>query len=513
MPRKTTPSFVVTLPLRVSPGDERRLRDRFVCGTRLANVMIQHARALVASMRSSAQWAAARALPRTTEDQRRARAEAFGGIRKFYGFTKVDFDAVVCQHAKAAGFYGRIGTHEMQALAERVFRGADEWVCGKRGALRFKGRNRPLHSLSGKNNKTCLSWKPDSYELQIEAGFRLQAILPDLKRDEWLASALMAPTKYCRLLWRNVRGQRQWSVQLIQQGLSPLKASVLERLAAEGTTGGLDIGPSTLAWCTNTDAGVFRFCAEVDRPHALIRRLQRHLDRQRRANNPANFHPDGRCKKGAHRWASSRRQRRTEASLAEVQRHEAAVRAHAQGRDTNLLLSKARSWKDDGVSPKALQKRYGRSISVRAPGAFMNTLTRKAERAGGGRHIIEVRALKTSQYDHTTHDFVKKPLSQRWHVFRDGRGRVQRDVYSAFLALHAQGNTHNPSGLDLAWGELASSLLRAGLCALKPQAVPSGTHAGSSPDVGVVRSKFLKPRSEQLTPSAAPRGLSGTPGL
>lgn len=166
------------------------------------------------------------------------------------------------------------------------------------------------------------------------------------------------------------------------------------------------------------------------------------------------------------------------------------------------------------VKPRAsVQRRYGRSISVRAPGAFMNTLTRKAERAGGGRHIIEVRALKTSQYDHTTHDFVKKPLSERWHVFRDGRGRVQRDVYSAFLALHAQGNTHNPSGLDLAWEELASSLLRAGLCALKPQAVPSGTHAGSSPDVGVVRSKFLKPRPEQLTPSDAPRGLSGTPGL
>ena len=209
MPRKTTPSFVVTLPLRVSLGDERRLRDRFVCGTRLANVMIQHARTLVASMRSSEQWAAARALPRTTEEQRRTRAQAFGGIRKSYGFTKADFDAVVCQHAKAAGFYGRIGTHEMQALAERVFRGADEWLCGKRGSLRFKGRNRPLHSLSGKNNKTCLSWKPDSYELQIEAGFRLQAVLPDLKRDEWLASALMAPTKYCRLLWRNVRGQRR----------------------------------------------------------------------------------------------------------------------------------------------------------------------------------------------------------------------------------------------------------------------------------------------------------------
>lgn len=49
---------------------------------------------------------------------------------------------------------------------------------------------------------------------------------------------------------------------------------------------------------------------------------------------------------------------------------------------------------------------------------------------------INVRQLKTSQFDHSIGEFHKKKLSARWHVFGYCRGRVQRDVYSAFLALH-----------------------------------------------------------------------------
>jgi hypothetical protein len=80
------------------------------------------------------------------------------------------------------------------------------------------------------------------------------------------------------------------------------------------------------------------------------------------------------------------------------------------GRDTNFLLGRVRTWRDDGVSPKALQKRYGRSISVRAPGHFTSELTRKAERASGQRQIIDVRRLKTIQYDHTADTFTPDPL-------------------------------------------------------------------------------------------------------
>jgi hypothetical protein len=43
-------------------------------------------------------------------------------------------------------------------------------------------------------------------------------------------------------LWRNVKGERRWFVQLLQTGLAPAKHPV-----AAGAMVGLDIGPSTIA--------------------------------------------------------------------------------------------------------------------------------------------------------------------------------------------------------------------------------------------------------------------------
>ncbi|BCG02606.1 hypothetical protein PPGU19_071740 (plasmid) [Paraburkholderia sp. PGU19] len=117
---------------------------------------------------------------------------------------------------------------------------------------------------------------------------------------------------------------------------------MLHRLAPEGSVGGIDIVPSNIAWVIGDDAGLQRFAPEVDRPHAEIRRLRRHIERQRRANSPGNYHPDGRAKKGCRNWVRSLQQLQTERRLAEMHRYEADMRTHAHGRDTNFLLSKAR---------------------------------------------------------------------------------------------------------------------------------------------------------------------------
>ena len=60
-----------------------------------------------------------------------------------------------------------------------------------------------------------------------------------------------------------------------------------------------------------------------------------------------------------------------------------------------------------------MQKNYGKSIGKCAPEMLMSTLTRKAERAAGSRTIIDIRSLRTSQYDHTADTFEKKRLSRK----------------------------------------------------------------------------------------------------
>jgi putative transposase len=61
---------------------------------------------------------------------------------------------------------------------------------------------------------------------------------------------------------------------------------------------------------------------------ATLRRLQRQLDRQRRANNPGNYHADGRVKQGCTTWVKSRRMLRAEARIAKVHARVAALRRH-----------------------------------------------------------------------------------------------------------------------------------------------------------------------------------------
>lgn len=460
--RRSTPSFIVELPLRTHKQDERWLDDRLLCGARLSNVLLQDGLDIVEAMRKDPGWQAAKKIKDLEQ-----RKIAYKDLRLNRQFYSSHFDKLVAEHARAAGFYGRIGTHEMQAIAKRVFHSLSKWVLGKGGRPRFKGRNRALHSLEGKNNAGMLQWRRDEQVLQMEKGWGIPAIVPNLKKNEWLADALQAETKYCRIVWRRLNGVKRWYVQLVQEGLVPLKARLLEKLAPEGSEGGLDLGPGSLAWCTEMEAGLEKLCPEIDRPEQEIRILQRQLDRQRRYANPDNFKADGTVRKGKKAWTISNQQGRVETKLANLQRKEAATRKRSHGELLNFLLTKARCWKDDGVSPKSLQKTYGKSVGKRAPGMLMSELKRKAERASGKRSVIDIRNLKTSQYDHTTDRFAKKKLSERWHWFGDGRGKAQRDVYSAFLALHCEGRKHNPVMLETAWQALEPALSVAGLCEVK----------------------------------------------
>ena len=148
----------------------------------------------------------------------------------------------------------------------------------------------------------------------IEVMFRLDAVTAyrDVRRILSMLSALA------------LKAPKGSALSGLQQGHAPMKVSVLARLAAKDTVGGIDIGPRNLAWITETEAGLFRFCAEVDRPHREITRLQRKIDRQRRANNPDNFLSDGRIRAGKKRWTASSRQRETESAPVVLERRRLA---------------------------------------------------------------------------------------------------------------------------------------------------------------------------------------------
>src|SRR5258708_38018830 len=92
---------------------------------------------------------------------------------------------------------------------------------------------------------------------------------------------------------------QRYCVQLVLEGVPYHKP---KHLVGQDTVG-LDLGPSTIAIvpCKGTPR-LEVFCAELVPDASAIRRLQRQMDRQRRANNTANYDERGRVKKGRLSW-------------------------------------------------------------------------------------------------------------------------------------------------------------------------------------------------------------------
>lgn len=481
MAKAPTPTYIIELQLVVSGAADRVMAGRLEAGRRLYNAVLHEALKRLTLMRQSKQWHAARALPKGP-----SRTAAFKACNTRFGFSEYALHAVATKHKNAASFTDRLGAHETQKLGSRVWKAISEYAFGARGRPRFKGAHRPLHSLEGKNNQAGIRWNRDT-GCVTWGKLALPAKLPTKAQDPYLHTALAAETKYGRIVRRMEGSQRRWFVQLMQAGTAPAKYD----FQSSGQVVGLDIGPSTIAVISDEAVALETFAAGVVQPWKHQRRLQRALDRSRRATNPDNFNKNGTAKKGRRSWVKSKRYLDLQRQIAEVERQLAATRKKEHGELANKILGLGNLIKTETLSYKAFQKRYGRSVKVRAPGMFVEQLTRKAGSAGGKLVELNTRRLAMSQYDHVSDSRTKKPLSQRWHRL-NGSGRiVQRDCYSAFLAKHATEDGHSPSRLKEGWAVAEPLLERAGLCRLheSTSALPSGNPTVAIPSESIARER------------------------
>ena len=184
--------------------------DRFEAARRLSNAVLGDGLKALALMRESKAWAAAKAMPKGEPEspQRQARNEAFKACNLRFGFTEYALQALATTHKNAACFDNRLGAHETQKIARRVFASLQEYAFGKRGRPRFKGRHRPLHSMEGKSNAAGPRWHADTATVSWGKGFVMPAVMPTKAQDPYLHACLQAKTKYCRIVWRMEQAKR-----------------------------------------------------------------------------------------------------------------------------------------------------------------------------------------------------------------------------------------------------------------------------------------------------------------
>jgi hypothetical protein len=145
------------------------------------------------------------------------------------------------------------------------------------------------------------------------------------------------------------------------------------------------------------------------------------------------------------------------------------------------------------ISYKGWQKKFGKSVGLRAPGMLVDHLRRTVAKTGGTLTEVPTRTTKLSQYCHGCRTYTKKPLSQRWHHCACGVGPVQRDLYSAFLAACLDPPDITPSSAQykLYW-ESAELRLRAALERLYQRAKEGQVLPRS---VGITRAGARLPQS------------------
>ena len=508
MGRAKTPSFVTELPLQVSSAQERTLLVRLDAARQVYNACLGESLKRLDLLRQSKAYQATRKLPRGSKKSHQAkeRTRAFGKANAAVGFREYDL------HAYSAQFnHCWIGDHldinTIQTLATRAFKAVQQYAFGRRGRPRFKGRNQ-MDSIEGKSNKSGIRWREERIEW---LGLELVGVID--YADPVIAHGLESHIKYVRIVRRKLNGRSRFYAQLVCAGESYCKP---KHEVGKGVVG-LDIGPSTIAAVGPDGAFLDQFCAELEDRQAEIRRLQRKLDRQRRANNPDNYNPNGTIKHGPKRWRKSAHQCRTEVKLAELHRKQAAHRKSLHGQMVHRVLQMGDVIQLEKLSYRAFQRCFGRSVGMRAPGKFIEHLKYKAESAGAEVIEFPTRTTRLSQVCHGCGTVEKKPLSQRWHKCDCGI-KAQRDLYSAFLATCVEDDRLNATYAQTAWPG-ADVLLQAALSDARERAQPaSGRTVPSSFGLGQRQSRSPgKSRAnavevQDVVPPVASTQRQGEPG-
>lgn len=498
-----SPTFSCEFNLLVLSHDRRVLRSRFEAARQLYNACLGDQLKRLDAARKTPEWAKAQRLPRriTIIDAKGekknisnpVRRAAFQVIQAQYGLS--EYSAHKHRSLQSSSWLrGHLDINTSQKVATRAFRAVEGYMYGRLGRPRFIPYTKPLESIEGKGSagirfvsekkeeeegkqkdegkpqRKSKQRKPkqpphiewNSKKTRYGRGFKLSLPLVINHQDEVQTYALKHKVKYVRILRKEIRGKERFLAQLVLEGLPFAKEK--NKTHKEGLIA-LDIGPSEVAAVSDRGEYVYRgrLASEVEPREKARRRYQRYIDRQKRANNPENYNSNGTIKPGKKTWNKSKRQLQTERSLREMERALASGRKNSHGRLANEILSYGSIVLAEKLSYKAFQKMFGRSVRFRAPGLFISILTQKANRLVNGKFIdiptwatyLSSRCLCGKR--------DKKPLSKRWHScdckYIPENTRVQRDEFSAFLALFASEGVLNEEAAQAAWNTWGANCL------------------------------------------------------
>ena len=464
MGRTRTPSFILELEVSFSssllsgilgkpsvPGDRGLLDKKFNAANAIYNTVLNEGLRRLHKLEHDLSYknvclSYKEAVDANDEDSVKALGAEIGKYRSYYGYTEFGLHAYI---AACKNHFNLLGIDECQKLASRAFKAVEKLRRGESRKVRFHHWYDDI-SVEGKSSKSTLKYN-GNLTIQFGRGNVYPLVLK--KKDDYAAEALTHTVKYVRLVRRAIRGKARYFAQLVMEGLPP-KTKNLQYGKPDARVG-LDEGTTTVAVVSRSEASLQELAPGLSTDEKRLRALNRAMDRSRRAMNPGNYNGDGTIRKGRKTWIKSNRYKKLEAKRREWFRVTAEKRRCAHNALANHIValgcdirvedmriqalakkSKTSSVHKENGSPRS-RKRFGKTITTRAPAMLISVIDRKLGYIGLHIRKVNTRTVKASQYDHKADAYHKKKLSERWHVFEDGT-KVQRDLYSAFLIFNTE---------------------------------------------------------------------------
>ena len=249
-----------------------------------------------------------------------------------------------------------------------------------------------------------------------------------------------------------IRGKIRFYLQLTFEGIAYGK----NRHLGQGEVG-IDIGTQTVAVVGDNKLSQHILADKAKLDEKKLARIERKMDRSRRATNPNNFNENGTAKRNTKKrkleWNKSKNYIKLQNQRRELYRKKTDLikRCHielanqlleygnvfkVENNDYHAMAKRAKETKVDEKGKFKCKKRFGKSIAKRAPSSFINILGNKVKSLGGELKIVN-RETACTQFDFTDMEkpFKKHDLKEREVVLSNG-DKHGRDLISAFNIKH-----------------------------------------------------------------------------
>ena len=469
LPRKTTPNYVLTLKLDTNNKDEIILDKRFEICRKLYNAILglglkkfNALSELKVYKKLRKELVEINKLYFKDEESKKSkindelRKEKYKELTHLLGEYGInEYSLINKMTLMYKSFNKNIDNKTAQALASRAWKALEMLIFKDAQKVNFI-RYDELKSVEGKWNKSGITYRDGIIKWN---GLKIPVIIKS--NDIYAQKAIQDRIKYCRIVRKNIHGKYNYYVQLIIEGIPPVKYNKetgdFKKNVGLGDVG-IDIGTQTIAISSKYNVKLLELCPEINDIQDIKTKLSRKLDRQRRANNPNNYNNDGTIKFGIMingkkkklTWVKSNKYIKTQIELRDIQMKQADVRKQSHERLANYIISLGDRILVETMNYKGLQKRsknttinaktgkfnkkkrFGKSISNKAPSKLIEIINRKLKYVKLEILKINTHKVKASQFNHFTGEYTKKELKDRWDVST----AIQRDCYSAFLIMN-----------------------------------------------------------------------------